>query len=369
MNAARLASSFLPATAVLELTYRCNHQCLFCSCPWEKADGSFPRLQEFSTQAWKRAISRLTEWGVSNLAFSGGEALLREDCLELLRFARGCTVEHIETVDGELTSQPGPPKVYLLSNGALVDRRVLEFCREHKVQLSLSLPGLDAFERLTGGGSADQVLRCFSEASAMGLDTVANITVTRMNLGELRETMSAALLAGATQILLNRFLPGGRGLLHAKELSLSVAELQTMLNIAEDVLEEAGAWGSLGAEIPKCLVPSREFKRLTIGTRCSAAIQFFVVDPSGYTRVCNHSSVRLEPFDRIEFLKTHEYWRRFAFKKYLPETCFACSRVDDCDGGCREAAHIVGGCLDAQDPLLMQTPLPVSQCQAALSKG
>lgn len=25
----------LPPVAALELTYRCNHQCLFCSCPWE----------------------------------------------------------------------------------------------------------------------------------------------------------------------------------------------------------------------------------------------------------------------------------------------------------------------------------------------
>ena len=33
-NTARLAPSFLPATAVLEMTYRCNHACLFCSCPW-----------------------------------------------------------------------------------------------------------------------------------------------------------------------------------------------------------------------------------------------------------------------------------------------------------------------------------------------
>ncbi|HEY3444957.1 MAG TPA: hypothetical protein VGK67_01285 [Myxococcales bacterium] len=32
--ASRLAASFLPRTAVLEMTYRCNHVCLFCSCPW-----------------------------------------------------------------------------------------------------------------------------------------------------------------------------------------------------------------------------------------------------------------------------------------------------------------------------------------------
>ena len=50
----RLAPSFLPATAVLEMTYRCSHACLFCSCPWFADDdattsGMVPRPW---TYAW-----------------------------------------------------------------------------------------------------------------------------------------------------------------------------------------------------------------------------------------------------------------------------------------------------------------------------
>ena len=30
----RVGTGLLPSTAVLELTYRCNHECIFCSCPW-----------------------------------------------------------------------------------------------------------------------------------------------------------------------------------------------------------------------------------------------------------------------------------------------------------------------------------------------
>ena len=27
-------TTLLPSVAVLEMTYRCNHACRFCSCPW-----------------------------------------------------------------------------------------------------------------------------------------------------------------------------------------------------------------------------------------------------------------------------------------------------------------------------------------------
>lgn len=347
----RLAPSFLPATAVLELTYRCNHRCLFCSCPWEAEGGAFDRRAELSTAEWKTVIDKVTSMGAASLALSGGEPLMREDCFELIEHALGCTVEHIETKDGELQSRFGPPKVYLLSNGRAVDERVLAFCRDRDVQLSMSLPGLESLHAHTGYDSADHVLAQFAAARRMGMKTVVNITVTKQNLSEFRETLSAALLAGASQLLLNRFLPGGRGLTHRAELMLSAADIGVMLSTAEDVLIEARVFGSVGAEIPRCLIPPREFKQLTIGTRCAAGLSFFVVDPSGYTRACNHSPVRLEHYTAIEKLKDNAYWRTFTQKQYLPEACYACRQFTECDGGCREAAHIMGGDLRAMDPV------------------
>lgn len=345
----RPAVSFLPATAVLELTYRCNHACLFCSCPWEAAGGRFPRGAELSTAQWRGVISRLCRMGVTNLALSGGEPLMREDLAELVRHAAACETEHIETVDGALQSRTAPPKIYLLSNGRKVDDSTFSLCKECGVQLSISLPGLETFAAHTGYDGADGVLRHFARAKELGLKTVANITVTRENLHELDRVISAALLAGAEQVLLNRFLPGGRGLEYAKRLALSPADLTRMLDTAEEVLQAAGRFGSLGTEVPKCLVDPSRYKRLEASTRCSAAIQFFVIGPSGFVRVCNHSTVNLVPFDRVEELKTHDYWKTFVMKSYLPESCHACEQRLECDGGCREAAHIVGGSVNAPD--------------------
>ncbi len=55
----------------------------------------------------------------------------------------------------------------------------------------------------------------------------------------------------------------------------------------------AGRTGSVGTELPLCLIDKDRYTHLNVGTRCSAAKGFFVIDPSGYARVCNHSPVRL----------------------------------------------------------------------------
>ncbi len=353
MSNRRPAVSFLPATAVLELTYRCNHCCIFCSCPWEGDDGRFAKLPELGTDEWKSVLSKLCRMGVSNLAFTGGEPLLREDLPEIIRHAADLTTEHIETVDGNLVSRFAPPSLYLLSNGEKVNAEILDLFHRYAIQLSMSLPGLCTFHDHTGSDNADHILAMFSAARARGLKTIANITVTRLNLPELGDTIAAAFLAGAEQILLNRFLPGGRGIQHAHDLQLSLSDIREMLDITENMLEVAGRFGSLGAEIPRCAIGNREYKHLQVSSRCSAAIQFFVIDPSGYTRVCNHSPVRLNHVDTLDQLKSNEYWKRFVRKDYLPERCHGCSNCHDCDGGCREAVHITTGELDAVETLIM----------------
>jgi radical SAM protein with 4Fe4S-binding SPASM domain len=348
-----LAISFLPATAVLEITSACNHQCIFCSCPWEAAKfNGFESQSELSINEWKTVIDMLCERGVNNIAFSGGEALLRKGIFEIIEYAASQTVTCIETKNGRLIHEKKPPQLYLISNGKVITREILEFLRSHNVQLSISLPGLSTLKEHTGFGDPDVILSKFRMAHEMGMDTVVNVTVTRKNLFELYHILSAAFLSGAKQLLLNRFLPGGRGLFYEKELILNVREVQQMLDIAEEALTDAGRFGDVGTELPKCIIGKDKYKRLSIGTRCSAALGFFVISPDGFVRVCNHSTVKLEHFTKIDMLPNNPYWKKFTMKEYLPPSCIHCLQIGDCDGGCREAAHICNGAIDSLDPLL-----------------
>ncbi|MDD3014394.1 MAG: radical SAM protein [Candidatus Gastranaerophilales bacterium] len=347
----KLAPSFLPATCVLEMTYKCNHKCIFCSCPWE-ADNNYKKRKELSLQEWKDCIKLLTENGVCSLAFTGGEAILNKDLKKIIEFAGSCISEYIETKGDSLVSEKKPPSLYLISNGTLLNDKMLSFCKTNNVHLSMSLPGLSTYKFHTQTGNYQTILKNFKKAKELGIKTTVNITVTKKNLFELYETISAALLAGADTLLLNRFLPGGRGLKHT-EFLLSKEEITEMLDTAEEVLKTANRSGSVGTELPKCIVDTSKYSNLKVSTKCSAAINFFVISPSGYIRTCNHSPVELCHFSEYESLKSNEYWKRFTQKDYIPTSCNDCTMLCECDCGCREAAHVFLGNLDSQDPVFI----------------
>ena len=340
---------FLPTSAVLEMTYACNHRCLFCSCPWEHAQGCYQRGEELSLEAWQDCIRTLLSRGVCSLSYTGGEPLLNPHIQPLIAYTSSLKTIHI---DENLDEIEMTPHQYLISNGQLIDENYLDFLKVHNVNLSMSLPGLSTYQQHTGSGNCDKILSLFQKAKERDIRTTVNIAVTKKNLFELYETISNALIAGADTLLLNRFLPGGRGMDYAEDLLLNKDETLEMLHVAEAVLKKANRFGSVGTELPICLIKDLELTHLTVGTQCAAAINFFVVGPEGRVRTCNHSPIQLDNYKAIDNLKTNAYWRLFTQKTYLPAFCVQCSLNYRCDGGCREAAHIYTGCLDGEDPLL-----------------
>lgn len=71
----------IPLSVQLDLTYRCNEQCLHCYLDHEDHG-------EMTTLEIKRLLDDLAEAGVFFLTISGGEILLRKDFFEILEYAR-----------------------------------------------------------------------------------------------------------------------------------------------------------------------------------------------------------------------------------------------------------------------------------------
>jgi len=346
------ALSFLPPVAVLEMTWDCNHACRFCSCPWENPAGSFSKNQELTIDEWKSHITHLLDLGVTSIAFTGGEPLLKKGIWDIIAHAARLNAYVITTRDNGLVVQQRPPKLFLISNGALINDEVLERCQKYGLHLSMSLPGLESYSYHTRSGSPDTILENFRRAKKYGLQTTVNIAVTRKNIGELYETIGEALLAGADSLLINRFLPGGRGLAFADELALDSAQVNRMLAIAEEVLAAANRFGHVGTELPKCILQRNDYRHLLVSNRCAAAQDFFVIGPDGHIRTCNHSPRILEHISEIEKVQVNPYWKKFALREYHPEMCQTCPDLFDCDGGCREGAHVLYGDPSAPDMLL-----------------
>ncbi|HEY3355604.1 MAG TPA: radical SAM protein [Polyangia bacterium] len=346
----RIARAFLPAAAILELTYRCDLECELCACPWTAPDGSYEHRTELTLAHWKEVVFRLLKLGIRDVAFSGGEPLLKEGFEDLLAYAAELTAEHVETDRGDLAIRKAPPRLFVMSNGTRLRPDVLDLMRRTGARLTLNLPGLRTYREHTGSGSAETILDALRSAKARGVPTAVAVTVTRRNLGELYETIAEALLAGADGLVLNRFLAAGRGLAHA-DLGLTRAEAGRMLDVAEEALAAADRPGVLGTALPRCVL-ERAHPHLSASPRCAAGAAFFVVDPSGLLRVCPHSAVRLGSIRALAAVREHPQWRRFTMKQILPGSCGDCEMALDCDGGCRAAAALAGGRDDAPDPLV-----------------
>lgn len=225
----------LPPSVVLELTYKCNHRCVFCSCPWYAPESTYPKGDELSLDEWRTAIDRLYRLGIESFSISGGEAILK-DCMPEI-------VEYIHT-EGLKLGMNNP--IVLISNGLVMKEEYLHLFKRCNVHLSMSLSGYSTFQEHTGVDNADGVLGWFEKAKSLGMLTTVNITVTQKNYHELFETISMGLLSGASSVLLNRFLPGGRGLEQMNDLMLSPEQVNGMLDTAEEVLTTANRYGFLG---------------------------------------------------------------------------------------------------------------------------
>lgn len=341
----------IPKIAVLEMTYKCNHRCVFCSVPWHNPDGCYQELPELTTEKWKDCIDKITEGGVRNIAFSGGEPLLKEGLEQIIEYAAAKKVKEpvFDKTGQHFGYQKKDMGLSLITNGELIDGHWAKLFKKHNLTIDVSLPGISAFSELTGGSDYRKALEAIRRLSSAGLDVVVSICVTKKNLPELFETISLGFLNGAKQLLLNRFLPGGRGVDYT-ELCLDEEEIISMLDTAEEVCLEANTFGSVGTELPKCVIKN-EYKMLNVGTLCSGGVDFFAVDPSGRVRPCNHSPVSLGNYKDIIFAIKTDYWQRFKCKDFLPKECAGCMMSLECDGGCREAAHITRGSIYAKDPV------------------
>ena len=96
--------SVFPQTAALELTYRCNHSCIFCSCPWE--DDDTYKQSELSLQEWYAVIDQLIKYGVNYITLTGGEPLTRSDLRNIIEYI------HLKNI-----------RLNMISNGRKIDYR------------------------------------------------------------------------------------------------------------------------------------------------------------------------------------------------------------------------------------------------------
>lgn len=78
----------VPLNVHLELTYRCNEQCVHCYCVVPHGQEEEARKRELSYHEITRLLDDLAELGALYLTLSGGEVLVRRDFFDIAAYAR-----------------------------------------------------------------------------------------------------------------------------------------------------------------------------------------------------------------------------------------------------------------------------------------
>jgi His-Xaa-Ser system radical SAM maturase HxsB len=189
---------------ILVVTLRCEHSCPYCQVSRRSAD------RQRYDMSWETA-ARAVEVALSSpskhikLEFQGGEPLLNFDLIQrVVPYAK----EKAEALGKAI-------EFVITTNLALLTDDVLEFCREHRVQLSTSLDGPEDLHNRNrprpGGNSHELATGGIRRAqAALGMDSVgALMTTTERSLSRVEEIVDEYLRLDLDGIFLRPLSPYG----------------------------------------------------------------------------------------------------------------------------------------------------------------
>lgn len=182
-----------PFLVVWNFTYKCNLSCKHC---YSSSGKSLKK--ELSTKEALRVVDQIANFGVTSLAFSGGEPLMRKDFFEVARHA----------VESGLY-------VSLATNGTLLNEVNVSKLKEIGVHyVEVSLDGIEAkshdfFRGKTG--AFDQTLQGLKNCIDKKICTCIAVTATKRNLKEIPAILDMAENMGIERFTLFNFVPTGRG--------------------------------------------------------------------------------------------------------------------------------------------------------------
>ncbi|MDO4572414.1 MAG: GTP 3',8-cyclase MoaA [Clostridia bacterium] len=135
----------------LSVTERCTLRCAYC----RAEEGACPKRAELSAESLVRIVRAAAALGVEKLRVTGGEPMLRRDLLDILRGAR-------ET--------PGIREINMTTNAQHLPGRAAALKAAGLDRLNISIDSLrpERYDKLTGGGALDAVLRGIDEALEAG---------------------------------------------------------------------------------------------------------------------------------------------------------------------------------------------------------
>ncbi len=315
------------------LTERCNLHCRHCyQTSATGIDLPLPVVQEVMAEiadmfaAWEESCGMTI---TPSFNITGGEPFLRDDIFAILheigrrRFA-----------------------MFILTNGTLVDGNTAAKLAEAGVAgVQVSVEGTeDTHDAIRGRGSFAAAMKGVGHLRAAGLPVTLNITVSRLNVGDVPVMVELAAALGVPRLGIARFVPAGRGAAMAGEMlgreelrelyeQLLVASIPGLDIVTGDPLATQLLAGNIGPAGP---IPCGG---------CAAGVSGLTIMADGTVVPCRRLEI---PLGNIRTHSLREIWATSEVLTMLRDqskyggTCGTCSRWASCRG-CRAAAWTFSG--------------------------
>jgi len=318
MDLERVDPFSVPLTAPyrmdLALTYRCNNACPHC---YVARAADYP---EMDTAAWQAVLERVWDAGIPHVCFTGGEATLRPDLVELVRYAEGRGL-----VTGLLTNGRR------LCDPAYV-QALVEAGLDH-VQITLESHDEAVHDRMVAArGAWEETVTGIRNAVAAGLYTTTNTTLTRENVAAIEETVALIAALGVPTFACNSLIYSGRGATVGT--GFGEGELAPVLERVRQAAEQRGLRLIWYTPTQYCQLSPLQ---LELGVKaCTAALYNMCVEPDGAVIPCQSYYRPLGHIlrDPWEAIWNHELARSLRERRYVPEKCHDCPELPLCGGGC-----------------------------------
>ncbi|MCC6028099.1 MAG: radical SAM protein [Archaeoglobus sp.] len=337
-----------PFQVVWDITYACNLKCKHCYATAGKA-----LENELTTEEALRTIDALDRLGVTIIAFSGGEPLIRRDIYDLTSYAAEKGIY-----------------VAIATNGTLISEEVAKKLKESGVSyLQISLDGTKETHEAFRGikGIFNKTLEGIKNAVKYGFFVNVSMTVTKYNYAEVEEVIKICEKLGVNWFMHYNFIPTGRGR-DIVEADITPEQREKLLRMLYErnfksnisLLSTAPQFARIALQCNGGIIPTH-FYNVNAGERfkqlaefiggCGAGRFYFAIKANGDITPCVFfplvvGNVRTD--DLEELWKKNKVFEDLRNKDKL-EGCRDCNYRYVC-GGCRARAYNYFGDYLKPDP-------------------
>jgi pyrroloquinoline quinone biosynthesis protein E len=328
-----------PLWLLAELTYRCPLHCVYCSNPVDYTQYK----EELSTDEWIRVLREARELGATQLGFSGGEPLMRDDLEALAAEAR-----RLGYYSNLITSGIG-----------LNERRIaaLKEAGLDHIQVSFQDSTREMNDFLSSTRTFELKRRVAKMVKAHGYPMVLNVVLHRLNIDHVGQIldMAAELEADYVELANTQYY----GFAYANRESLLPSRAQ--LERAEEVTRAFRA--RMGERMKIYFVVPDYYANRPKACMNGWGSVFLCVTPDGVALPCHEA--RMLPgleFANVRSRDLRWIWRdspgfnRYRGDDWMREPCRSCPEKGRDFGGCRCQAYLVTGEAANADPVCDKSP-------------